>query len=123
VLGFYVLVDLKKRQRTMIKWLVMIILVEALVELLYKAAPLQGIRNWVIKVTPFLRSEEQGHLLECKYCTAVWVGFVVVLVGTYLDYELVRVFALMIVLGRLSNYVHIVYSTIRDKQLNMRLSR
>jgi hypothetical protein len=123
VLGFYVLVDLKKRQRTMIKWLVMIILVEALTELLYKAAPLQGIRNWVIKVTPFLRSEEQGHLLECKYCTAVWVGFVVVLVGTYLDYELVRVFALMIVLGRLSNYVHIVYSTIRDKQLNMRLSR
>jgi hypothetical protein len=123
VLGFYVLVDLKKRQRTMIKWLVMIILVEALVELLYKAAPLQGIRNWVIRVTPFLRSEEQGHLLECKYCTAVWVGFVVVLVGTYLDYELVRVFALMIVLGRLSNYVHIVYSTIRDKQLNMRLSR
>lgn len=107
----------------MIKWLVMIILVEALVELLYKAAPLQGIRNWVIRVTPFLRSEEQGHLLECKYCTAVWVGFVVVLVGTYLDCELVRVFALMIVLGRLSNYVHIVYSTIRDKQLNMRLSR
>lgn len=107
----------------MIKWLVMIVLIEALVELLFKAAPLQDARNWVIKVTPFLRSEEQGHLLECKYCTAVWVGFFIVLIGTYLDNEITKVFALMIVFGRLSNYVHLVYSTIRDKQLNMRLQR
>jgi len=123
VRGFYVLVGLRRRLRTMIKWLVMIVLIEALVELLFKAAPLQDARNWVIKVTPFLRSEEQGHLLECKYCTAVWVGFFIVLIGTYLDNEITRVFALMIVFGRLSNYVHLVYSTIRDKQLNMRLQR
>ena len=107
----------------MIKALVMIVLIEALTELVYKAAPLQGIRSWIIGVTPFLRSKEMGHLLECKYCTSVWIGFFVVLVGTYLDYELIRVFALMIVFGRLSNYVHILYSMIRDKQLNLRLQR
>ena len=107
-----------------IKIIALAILTEALTELIFRAAPLQGIRQWLIKKTPLLRSEEEGHLLECKYCTSsVWVATGVVLLATFADCAGTRLIAMILIIGRLSNYVHILYSTIRDAQFNMRLKR
>jgi hypothetical protein len=51
---------------------------EALVQLWFHAAPLQGIRRFFVKITPFLYSKEQEtHLLDCKYCVSFWAAIVV----------------------------------------------
>jgi hypothetical protein len=105
------------------KILLTIVLIEALTELFFKAAPLQSIRKWLINKTPFLFSVEQGHLFDCKYCTAFWISIGVVLTAIFLDYYVTRLMAYIIIVHRLSNFVHIIYSTIRDWQLNLRLSR
>jgi hypothetical protein len=99
------------------------LLVEALVELFFKAVPLQGIRQWLIKKTPFLNSTHQGHLLDCKYCTSLWIAFGVIMLATWFDNGITRIIALFVITGRISNYIHIIWSTARDLQLNMRLAR
>jgi hypothetical protein len=104
------------------KILLTIILIEALTELFFKAAPLQGLRQRLIDKTPFLYSE-QGHLLECKYCTAFWISGGVVLIAILADCYATRLMAYIIIAHRLSNFAHIIYSTVRDWQLNLRLSR
>lgn len=106
-----------------IKVLALAILVEALVELFFTAAPLQGIRAWLIKKTPRLRSEEQGHLLECKYCTSIWIGGGVILLASFADCRALRLLAAALIIARLSNYAHLIVSSIRDAQINMRLER
>ena len=106
-----------------IKFIFLAILIEALTELLFKAAPLQGVRAWLIQKTPFLRSEEQGHLLDCKYCSSVWVAFGVIILTTWFDNGLTRIIAYFIVAARGSNYVHIIFSTVKDFQINLRLER
>jgi len=99
------------------------ILTEALVELFFKAAPLQSIRSFLIKKTPWLRSEEGGHLLECKYCTSVWIGAGVIILATFADCYFTRLAGGALIVARLSNYAHLVVSSIRDIQINMRLER
>ena len=60
---------------TGMKYLILIIATEALVELWKKAAPLQDIKETLIARTPFLHSERMDtHLLECPYCLSVWFG-------------------------------------------------
>ena len=106
-----------------VKILALVILVEALVEIVFTAAPLQGLRQWLIKKTPVLHSAEQGHLLECKYCSSVWIAAGVVLIATFFDNQVTRVMATMIIIARLSNYAHLMISAIRDVQINVRLKR
>ena len=106
-----------------IKILALAILTEAIVELIFKAAPLQGARAWLIGKTPWLRSEEQGHLLECKYCTSIWIGAGVIVAAAFLDCQVTRLGSAALVVARLSNYAHLVYSSIRDFQINKRLER
>jgi len=99
------------------------ILVEALVELIFKAAPLQGARAWLIKKTPWLDTESQGHLLDCKYCTSVWIGAGAVLLASFADCPATRFAAAAIIVARLSNYAHVLVGWIRDAQINKRLER
>lgn len=102
--------------------IVLIIATEALVELWKKAAPLQGVKEALIKFTPFLYSRRlDTHLLECPYCMSVWVGLMVF--GSYVIFNgfiyLWGVFAI----HRASNYIHLVISYLRDLQLNLRAGR
>ena len=106
-----------------IRVLALAILIEALVELIFTAAPLQGPRRWIIKKTPVLRSEEQGHLLECKYCTSVWVACGVILLAAFADCQALRITSAALIVARLSNLAHLLISAIRDAQINMRLKR
>jgi hypothetical protein len=107
----------------MMKLILMFFLVEAIVELFFKAAPLQGIRRWIIQKTPFLVSEEQGHLFDCKYCTSFWVAVMVVFVGLYFNNFLTRTLGIIIIIARFSNFVHIAFGAIKDYQMNLRLGR
>ena len=107
----------------MIRMIFLCILTEALVELIFTAAPLQGARAWLIKKTPFLVSIEQGHLLECKYCTSLWIAAAVITMATYADYPATRLASAALVISRLSNYAHILIGWIRDVQINKRLER
>ena len=106
-----------------IRILALAILTEAIVELIFKAAPLQGARLWFIRSTPFFRSEDQGHLLECKSCTPVWIAAGVALTAAFLDCQATRLMGAALIIARLSNYTHLIVSSIRDAQINMRLER
>ena len=106
-----------------LKIIALSVLTEALVELIFSAAPLQGVRAWLIKKTPCVRSTAQGHLLECKYCTSVWIAAAVVVLFTFADYQITRLAATALIVARLSNYCHLLISTVRDEQINKRLER
>ena len=107
----------------MIKVIILTLLVEALVELFFKAAPLQSIRQWLIRKTPYLTSVDQGNLFDCKYCVSFWVALVVVLLGFYADCLVTRIISYIIVVARVSNFIHIIFGAIKDAQMNMRLGR
>ena len=102
--------------------IVLIIATEALVELWKKAAPLQDFKGWLIDKTPFLYSERMDtHLLECPYCMSVWIGFIVV--SLYLIADIFLYLFMALAVHRLSNYIHLLSSFIRDKQLDIRAGR
>lgn len=106
-----------------IEFLGLAILIEALIELFFKAAPLQPIRTWLINKTPWLTSDAQGHAFNCKYCTSVWIAGSVVLLATFADCQATRLLAAVAMGARMSNYLHILIGTIRDIQINLRLER
>ena len=115
--------DINGGHKSLIRILYLVILTEALVELFFKAAPLQEIRTWLIKKTPWLRCADQGHLLECKYCSSIWIAACVLPLAMLLDKPGARLIAGIVIIARLSNYTHILYSVLRDAQINMRLKR
>ena len=104
------------------KYLILIIATEALVELWKKAAPLQAFREWLVDKTPFLYSERMDtHLLDCPYCMSLWIGASVGL--TYLIINASIYLFVLLVIHRVSNYVHLGVSYLRDLQLNLRAGR
>ena len=97
---------------------------EAIVELWKKAAPLQGARARIIRKTPFLFSRaQQTHLLECPYCTSVWVGFLVMSAFLFMDGTAFLWCAGSLTAHRLSNGCHLLYSIVRDLQIDIRVNR
>jgi len=116
------LIILKSIIGDFMNYLILIIATEALVELWKKAAPLQGIREWLIARTPFLHSRRlDTHLLECPYCMSVWIGALVLII--YVVFNNSIYFFGALVVHRVSNYVHLVVSYLRDLQLNLRAGR
>lgn len=102
------------------KYLILIIATEAIVELWKKAMPLQGIRRKLIEWTPFLEIDGQ-HLFDCGYCLSVWGGALVLI--SYSLFEGLIYFFGVLAIHRVSNYVHLVISYLRDLQLNLRVGR
>jgi hypothetical protein len=100
------------------------IFTEAIVELWKKAAPLSPIKDWLVAHTPFLYSEaQQTHLLLCPFCCATYVAFVSGFLYFYMDIVAVRWLVIVMATLRLSNWVHLVFSWIRDKQYDIRVNR
>lgn len=107
-----------------IKFLILAIATEALVELIKKAAPLQGIREWIIKRTPFLYSgRQQSHLLDCPYCLSVWAGAMAATAYYFMDSTAGMFITGTLVIARLSNFLHLFFSYLRDKQMDLRVAR
>lgn len=106
----------------MLKILIMVIVTEGLTQLFFEAAPLQGIRRFLIRFTPFFRIDGR-HVFECKYCTSVWVSVLTVYMYFNIENSIITVFCMFIVLHRLSNFLHLGFSLLRDIQLDKRASR
>ena len=99
-----------------------IVATEALVQLWFYAAPLQWLRGFLVSSTPFLFSAKQNtHLLNCQYCVSVWIGFLVSIIYFTTDFYIYIVMPLTV--HRLSNFLHLVFSLIKDKQIDLRVSR
>lgn len=99
-----------------------IIACEALVQLWFHAAPIQPVRNVLVRITPFLYSRQQDtHLLNCKYCLSVWCGIAVAVLYFCTPVYLYIVIPLSI--HRLANFVHIIFSLLRDRQIDLRTGR
>jgi hypothetical protein len=96
---------------------------EALVQLWFDAAPLLHVREWTIDHTPFLYSKmQEKHLLRCKYCMSVWVAFCLTLL--YFTYEsMYMLIVIFLSVHRLSNFLHLVFSLCRDRQIDLRVAR
>jgi len=103
------------------RFLAYIICCEALTHLLFNGQILQPLRNFFIKNFLWLTFEEE-HLLECKYCTSVWMGIILGVLYT-LDNFYVNLFVYCLTLHRCSNWVHLLFSFIHDKQLDIRINR
>ena len=104
--------------------IIMIMACEALVQLWFHAAPLQPLRGLLTRLTPFLYSkEQQTHLFDCAYCVSVWIGFIIVLAYFYVDYSVFMVFCLSMTIHRMSNYIHVFFSLMADRQRDIRVAR
>jgi hypothetical protein len=104
--------------------IIAVIACEALVQLWFHAAPLQPIKNLLIRITPFLYSKEQStHLLNCRYCTSVWVSLLLVTAYFTISFKVFLFIAMVLAVHRLSNFLHLVFSYLRDKQFDLRVAR
>jgi len=100
------------------KLLLAIILTEALTELSHSEI-FRRLREYVQSWGWFA-----DELLGCKPCLSVWYGFLsVVLLFFAWDYTGVQIFCYGVVVHRLSNFLHLPFSYLRDVQLNLRKCR
>ena len=104
------------------------IAVEAIVRLWFCAAPLQRFRYWLISQTPmFYVTPSQytagGHLFECKYCTSVWVGALLAVFYFFLRNSIVDFMVIMLVIHRLSNFIHLMILVPEEHVRQLRLER
>ena len=97
-------------------------LTEATVNLFFFAEPLRKIREILISKTEILRVNDI-HLLECKYCVSAWVGILITICYFYANYTPLRLLAYALIIGRMSNYIHMAIACVRDVGINLKLSR
>lgn len=113
----------QEREDMMIKILILALTTEALVELFFTAAPLQPIRRAMIERTPLLNSVDFGHLLNCKFCVSVWFGFFTYFTFLLFGDPFFTFFCFWVIIFRLSNYFHVLFSYLRETVLKIRADR
>lgn len=97
------------------------IVCEALVQLWFRAEPLQPLRWFLIRSTPWLTLNGE-HLFECKYCTSFWIGMLLAFMF-WTGFAWFTWFVYGVVFHRLSNFLHLIFSFILDLQMNLRIRR
>jgi hypothetical protein len=109
----------------MITLILIVIAIEAVTELIFRAGPLQPAREWLIDHTSWARAGlADEHLLECKYCVSVWVALFFALGYLFfLESQAFLCFLYAVSFHRLANLFHLPLSYLRDKQLNLRIER
>jgi hypothetical protein len=105
-------------------WFLMILCTESMVHLIRNAGPLAPIVAWLRGKTPCLYSEAQGqHLLDCGYCLSVWCAAGAYFLVGYRRFWIAELLIVILVVHRLSNFLHLGFSYLRDKQLDLRVAR
>jgi hypothetical protein len=91
----------------MIKYLLLIIFIEALTEILVESSILSKPREYLAQKNGLL-----GELIHCGYCTSVWVAASIAWVAplAFTSYFLLNYFITVFILHRLSNLLHEAYS-------------
>jgi hypothetical protein len=113
---------MQMRLQDTVDFLIMGIACESLVQLWFHAEPLQEVRQWLIKHTTFLCSADT-HLLDCPYCLSVWVGALMMVAYLFMEQTVFMAFSGALIIHRLSNYLHLIFSFLRDKQFDARVAR
>jgi hypothetical protein len=112
------------RLQDSINIIIAVVACEAIVQLWFHAAPIQPIRRFLIRMTPFFYSREQEtHLFDCCYCTSVWASLLVTVAYFTFVPNVYLFFAMVLAVHRLSNFLHLGFSLIRDVQLDLRVAR
>jgi hypothetical protein len=102
--------------------ILLVIACEAIVNIIFNTGIFRPVREWVIKHTPFLSVGDE-HLLSCKICTSFWIGILCVFLYQFYELWLVRFTILALSVHRLSNYLHLLFSLIKDMQFDIRVNR
>ena len=93
-----------------------IIAAEAMTQLVCKAEIFDKLRDWLRSLSDFT-----NRLLECPYCVSVWMATFTTILYYHWDYF--YLFILMLVIHRLSNFVHDVYRIFLNYKINQVLRR
>lgn len=109
----------------MIDLIAVIVATEGITQGIFNAGPLQPARNWILERTPWLFSKmTMTHFLDCRYCVSFWIGLLMAAVYFYgMTEPWIRIVVYAFFLQRLANWVHLVFSVLRDRQLDLRIAR
>lgn len=98
------------------KLILCIIAAEAMTQLAAKAEIFDKLREWVKSWCKFT-----NELLSCPYCISVWVaGFTTIL---FIYYESAYYFIILLVIHRLSNFIHDFFRVIQNYKIDLVLRR
>jgi len=98
----------------------LVIFTEAVTEIITKSELFDPIRKFFfnrrkIKLFKFVHA-----LLDCGYCTSVWVGLFSAFIFFFVDNVVFNIFFMGIVLHRLSNVLHFIIDRVnRNSDLNL----
>ena len=87
-------------------------LTEAITQLITKSEFFKPIRKFFFKKRENRVCNWIHELLDCGYCTSVWVGCVIVFCMIFVNNMILNVFFAGVVLHRLSNVLHFVIDRI-----------
>lgn len=96
----------------LIKWVMIIIVVEAITELIISGDIFLNLRNWLAKKSIFLHK-----LLSCGYCFSVWVAATIAWLapGNVSENIIINIFVKIFVIHRLSNIIHELFQRLFDR--------
>lgn len=97
----------------MLKYLLAIVLIEALTELISKSEFFEPIRKFFFNRQSNKVFNWLFNLLDCGYCTSVWIAWFVLFIYILLDNFYVNLFFYGIILHRLSNTMHFIIDRIK----------
>lgn len=95
-----------------------IVLTEAITQIITKSELFKPIRKFFFNRRKNKFCSYIHDLLDCGYCTSVWVGWFVVIAFLYLNSVILNVFFAGLVLHRLSNILHFIIDRINKEELN-----
>jgi len=96
--------------------IIFIIVVEAITELLSKSEIFRPFREFFFNRRKYKLFKFVHDLLDCGYCTSVWVSLFVVTVFISFSNTYLYVFLAVIVIHRLSNIFHFIIDRINKDQ-------
>ncbi len=98
----------------------LVILTEAITQIITKSELFKPIRKFFFDRRKNRFFNLMHSLIDCGYCTSVWVGWFVAISFLLLKSMILNVFFIGIVLHRLSNILHFVIDRIdRNSDLNL----
>lgn len=96
----------------MMKIILMILAVEAVTQLICKAEIFDTARNKLSSYGWWFQ-----ELLRCPYCVSVWSALFIIILSVFWNYT--YLFILLLVIHRMSNFLHDIYSMILHKKINI----
>jgi hypothetical protein len=95
----------------MLRIIIAIIAIEAITNIITKSDLFQPVRAFFFKKNKWIHD-----LLDCGYCTSVWIGIFAAIYLTFFRVTAVEIFVLGIVLHRLSNVFHFMVDWLDNRR-------